>query len=156
MKKNKYTIFFLLLLSVGIWCTVAYRIYATLKDDNNASTPIAKIVKKVKKDTVSLLLNYRDPFLGGYMPEKLNKVEKKVIKTPKKETITTPTADISPDFQYKGIIRMGKSIQILLNRNGESTMLKPKEKVGEFVVSEVTEEKLVVTRNGKKYNLLRQ
>lgn len=159
MKSNKPTTIILLLLSIGIWCTVAYRIYMALQKDRVPTPFVAKVADGTKRDTVRLLLNYKDPFLGGYLPVKDKVVAQKTQPISNKQIVPVqpnPQKELIPDFQYKGILRFGKKIQILLNRNGESIMLKPKEKIGEFFVAEVTDEKLIVTHKGKKYDLQRQ
>jgi len=160
VKSNKPTTYVLLLLSIGIWCTVAYRIYVAFKDDEpSVVQPVTKPLKRMEKDTVALLLNYKDPFLGEDPPpkEKVKKQQTKAIpaKRPVVAAPSPPPVEIIPDFQYKGVIRLGKNAQAIVNRKGENIVLKPKEKIGEFLVTEITDEKLIVTRKGKKYDLPR-
>jgi len=161
VKNNKYITYVLLLISTGIWCIVAYRIYSAIKDKEPAvCQTVIKPTKSVIKDSAVLLLNYRDPFSEEVTPEKINKekkIPKKKIKvTPQKQLAVPLKVEVLPDFQYKGIIRFGKSVKAIANRNGETIILKPKEKIGEFLVAIITDEKMTVVRNGKKYGLLRQ
>lgn len=68
--KNKKITYFLLLLAVIIWGAVVMRIILHFSsNDNNSSHITATIQENSNSDTTKsfiLLLNYRDPFLGGY------------------------------------------------------------------------------------------
>ncbi len=153
MKKNKLTIYILLLLSIGIWSIVAWRIYRSFKKELPTSQITTTEIKKTKKANTSLLLNYRDPFLGDYS-RKMEKTKRKKPKSvARKQKVSPPQLDIVPDFQYKGVIRLGKEVQAIVSRNGENRMLKSKDKIGEFNIMEIKDDKLVVSRKGKKYNL---
>nr|WP_320059421.1 hypothetical protein [uncultured Bacteroides sp.] len=153
MKNNKITTYILLLLSAGVWGIIAWRVYASLKDDTPGIQSVAKAPKKMKEDTIALLLNYRDPFLGDYPKGKTTIKEQKAKPVPAKQVNIQPQAEILPDFQYKGVIRLGKESQVIVSRNGENVMLKLKDKIGEFNVAEIRDDKLVVSCKGKKYDL---
>ncbi|WP_291530710.1 hypothetical protein [Bacteroides sp. UBA939] len=157
MKINKPTTYVLIVLSIGIWGTVAYRIYDALKDNGTtAYPPVVKAAKKTGKDTTMLLLNYRDPFLGDYQPRKSEEKRQQREVVSGGESTVAPMIEVSPDFLYKGVVRSGKNVWAIVNRNGESILMKPKETIGEFAVAEVTDDKLVVIRKGKRYELPRQ
>ncbi len=152
--KKKVTTYVLLTLCIVIWGTIGWKVYSALQDDTPVPVRAAKVAAVPPKETPSLLLNYRDPFLGGYPQQKV-KTEKASPEpvVERREYAEPPQTEVVPDFQYKGIIRFGKMTQAIINRNGESLMLKANEKVGEFNVVQITEAKLVVSRKNKKYEL---
>ncbi len=152
--KKKATTYLLLILCVVVWGTIGWKVYAALQENTPIPVPPVKVAVAPKKDTISLLLNYRDPFLGGYPKHKAT-VEKTVTEPAVHREVyaAPPQEEIVPDFQYKGVIRFGKMTQAIVNRNGESLMLKANETVGEFSVVQITDSKLVVSRKNKKYEL---
>ena len=68
MKNKKFT-YFLIVVLVGVWGMILYRIFAAVgNNDDVAVAPTIKPQKEayndftIPKDTTKLLLNYRDPF----------------------------------------------------------------------------------------------
>jgi hypothetical protein len=66
--KNKKLTYFLIAAVAAIWALVIYRIFAAVKDDDDpVEVPVVQVKEAyndytIPKDTVKLLLNYRDPF----------------------------------------------------------------------------------------------
>ena len=61
--------------------------------------------------------------------------------------------DIVPNFQYKGTIRIGKVSQAIVAYQDESILLSVLDKIDEFVVLQISEKALTVSRAGKKHQL---
>lgn len=154
MKNKKVITSILLFLCVVIWGTIGWKVYSAFQDDDTVvPQPTKKNDIAEKKDTLHLLLNYRDPFLGDYLNDEV-KEEKNIDQTiPRKEIYEEPVIDNPPDFLYKGIIRFGKNTRAMVQWNGKSLMLGPKDKIGEFIIVQIKEEQLTVSRKNKKYEL---
>lgn len=63
--KNKKTTYLLLVLSIVVWGAAGWKVYNAFHTQPEVPT-VKKETKTVLKDSISLLLNYRDPFLGKY------------------------------------------------------------------------------------------
>lgn len=154
MKYNKSTIFILLFLCIVIWATISWKVFYNLRDSPVPVTQVPKLTKVVNDDSVRLLLDYRDPFLGDYLIEDNSKVgmqEEDAFESP--EYSMAFEQEILPDFQYKGSIRIGKVSQAIVSRQDEIILLNAGNKIGEFTVLNIAEEALTVSRKGKKYQL---
>ncbi|ALM08809.1 hypothetical protein SB49_14145 [Sediminicola sp. YIK13] len=105
MKKNTKT-YLLLVIVLGIWGTIGYRIFSSMNPDQqeNITIPLQQFKPKdiLVRDTFSISENYRDPFLG-------------TLVTPKKEASSNrnlkPVNETPPqkDVRYTGLITDGKT-----------------------------------------------
>lgn len=154
MKYRKSTVAVLLFLCFLVWGTIGWKVYNNLK---GSPVPVLQATKPViveKKDSIKLLLNYRDPFLGDFLMDDESYSE--MVKEPNLETIEQQMGyaeEITPNFQYKGIIRIGKVSQAIVAHQDESILLSVQDKIDEFVVLKISETVLTVSRAGKKYQL---
>lgn len=154
MKLRKDSTFVLLLLCVIVWGTIGWKVYCNL---NNPTIPVVKSSKTaivVKKDSISLLLSYRDPFLGDYLVADSASTE--IVhqeSTGYSEQNMGMTQEVLPDFQYKGNIRIGETLEAIVIRKNENILLNVHDKIGEFKVLSITESVLTVSRAGTKYQL---
>jgi Tfp pilus assembly protein PilP len=154
MKYRKSTVSILLFLCFIVWGTIGWKVYSNLKDSSLPVLQVAKPVIAEKKDSVYFLLNYRDPFLGDFLME-----DEVSTEAPQEQNFETPEQqmgyeeDIIPNFQYKGTMRIGKVSQAIVAHQDESILLSVQDKIGEFVVLQISEKVLTVSRAGKKYQL---
>lgn len=154
MKNKKSTVIVLLFLCTIVWGIIGWRVYHSLTDIPVNASPPSKPVMTIKKDSTYLLLNYRDPFLDDY-------IEEETAISPDLSEIDSNNTDdhyisekeTMPDFQYKGIIRIGKVSQAIVAYKDENSLLKTGDKIDDFVVTGITEDILTVSRAGKKYQL---
>lgn len=154
MKNKKPVTLILLFLCVIIWGTIGWKVYSAFQENDVVIVqPTKKNATAEKKDTLHLLLNYRDPFLGEYSDSAMKEEDDTIYPVALEGVEDEPAIEISPDFRYKGIIRLGKNTQAMVQWNGKSLMFKTKDKVGEFTITQITEEKLIVSRKNKKYEL---
>jgi len=152
--KNKKATYLLILLTIVIWGTIGWKVYRTLREDNIPITASSsKHIPKQVNNVPSLLLNYRDPFLGDYSEplreEHVNTKPQSVMA--KQPVIEEP--EIFSDFQYKGIIKIGSEVQAMVYLDGETILCKVNDQVGEFVISNIFDDKLIVRRNKKERTL---
>lgn len=120
MPKNKTSLYLLFPLVIVIWGLIIYKVSGAFVDETVAIPAVvpkaAEEVKRVKKDTFSLLPLERDPFLGHYYK---NPVE------PKKH-LAAPPRDVQwPEISYLGLIsETGKSSGVhILQVNGKQFLL---------------------------------
>lgn len=152
MKTKRSSVLVLFLLCIVVWGIVAWKVYVGLRE-TPVTLPSRKAIDKVEKKEMGLLLNYRDPFLNNSVKvvEASGKSEK-VIKHNVKSN-GAYREEVLPDFQYKGIIRMGKSFQAIVSKEGESVLLKCGDRINDFIVKNITEESIVVECNGKRQKI---
>lgn len=153
MKNKKSTVIVLLFLCTIVWGIIGWRVYHSLTDIPVTASPPKKPVMIMKKDSTYLLLNYRDPFLDDYIEEET------AISPDLSEADLNSTdnhymsEEAMPNFQYKGIIRIGKVSQAIVAYKDENRLLKTGDKIDDFIVTGITDETLTVSRAGKKYQL---
>ena len=111
MLKNKTSLYLLFPLVIIIWGVVIYKLVGAFKDEPviipASPRAMGENVKRVQRDTFSLLPIDRDPFLGHYY--------KKPVKRKAK-----------PEISYLGMIsNSGKSSEVhILQLNGRQLILK--------------------------------
>ncbi|MGV8094879.1 MAG: hypothetical protein AB2L24_23755 [Mangrovibacterium sp.] len=146
--KNKTATYALLVLSVVIWGIIAWKVFSTFNHKTQEKKADIRMIPAQKKDTILLLLNYRDPFLGklsGNNPRE---------DTTRNHVQHMPVIEVIPDFKYKGMITVGGKISVLINKGGEEMVVSPQDNIGEFSIIKVNNEELIVRRKGRSYNLL--
>ena len=138
MPKNKASLYLLFPLVTVIWGLIIYKVSGAFGDETitipAVAPKVAEEVKRIKKDTFSLLPIDRDPFLGHYY--------KKPVE-PKKH-LTAPPSDVQwPEISYLGLISEtgGSSGVHILQVNGRQFLLEK---------GDVAEEiKIVGSRSGQ-------
>lgn len=117
--KNKKSIYVLLPIAVIIWGIIAYKIITGLNSDNNDNFiehANLKYENIIEADTFSLILAYRDPFLGkniiiqNDVPEyQSNPYPQNKTNIVQKPEENKPAPVIWPKLAYKGIIQNNKT-----------------------------------------------
>lgn len=154
MKNKKSAIYILMILCIVVWGTIGWKVYAAFRKESPTLSVVPRKVVVEKKDTAMLLLNYRDPFLGGYpKAEKAVKDTENTKYPVKKEIYTPPSTEVIPDFQYKGVIRVGKKTQAIIEQDGQSRIFSVRERINDFTILRITDESLTVSRKNKTYEL---
>lgn len=138
MKQNKKLVYILLPIACGIWGYISFQIYSRFNSQEE-SPKLVNQNKEIKNtqfltDTISLLLNYKDPFLKGL--EIGHKTEKRSYRLifPKKGESNTIISNKSefkqwPIIFYNGLIenRANKRKIAVLQINGIDLFLKENE-----------------------------
>ena len=120
MLKNKTSLYLLFPLVIIIWGVVIYKLVGAFKDEPviipARPRAMGEIVKRVQRDTFSLLPIDRDPFLGHYYKKPVQAKAKPEIPVQKVEW---------PEISYLGMISdTGKSSEIhILQLNGRQLIL---------------------------------
>ncbi len=147
MKSKKIITYILLAASVIIWGTIVWRLVeAFRKDEVVVQQDVPRPVVN-KTDSVVLVLNYDDPFLKdskGKIPDTMEEAY-----NPDMDFIPhEPELVQGPTFKFKGILKAGQKIFGLLDLGGETIMVSPREKIGNFLVVSIDADKIVVRRQG--------
>lgn len=141
--KSKATTYLLVAGVVIIWGIILWKMFSPVKD----TTPVAATSKKTesvetRRDT--LILNYRDPFLGSFP---------KVDKTPKRVAAATAVVHQEPEqvqhnLRYLGMITKDKVNYGLIEINGLLYTLKAGESADGYKVEKVFDGSVVVRWKG--------
>lgn len=150
--KNKKSIYILLPVVLLIWGLVLYQFFsftATAPEVNQSHNFTLKPIVLKKKDTFSIAVNERDPFLGkiitaGNKPS--GPVVKKAAPLPKiKEELVWPA------IQYKGIVSDTKDkvkvYMVLIN--GKTHLMKKGEKEQDITLKDGDRETIYATYKGE-------
>jgi hypothetical protein len=151
--KNKKNIYILLPIVLLIWGLVIYEFFSF--SNYNADETIVSEVFKVKpikikeRQTVSIAVNYRDPFLGKMYTAVQNKtVAKKKVTTPTPKKIIDPI--VWPSILYKGIVSdtKDKNKVFMLIIDGQTFLMKKGSTEREVFLKEGDRESIEVKYKG--------
>lgn len=132
--KNKAVTYGLIVVVALVWGLIFYRIFNAVGEDEGTiignGGSAMKEKKTVLQDSFELLLDYRDPFLGGRSNPSTH--AKKSFSTKKMAKSTLPEVVDWSTIAYLGVIRnkqMAKEIG-LLTINGHEVMASANQQVG--------------------------
>lgn len=151
MKNKKITTYLLLAASVVIWGAIAWRLVKVFKKDETVVQNTQSRSEVRKPDSVTLLLNYEDPFLKDTRGKTSPKEEVSEInqENPEPDFLSQePEVVQGPAFKFKGLLKAGEKSYGLLDLGGETIMVSPREKIGDFYIVSITSDKLIVRRQG--------
>lgn len=148
--KKKGTLWMLLVVATGIWGVIVVRLI------NLTDAPRLTSVEPIRhedemsglKDT--LLLNYRDPFLGS--------IPVKVISRGKKReprVLVSPMEELAPSFILLGKIQKGEKDFLLVESGGENRLITPTDKIDGFTIKKVYTDSIIVCKGKNKYTIQR-
>lgn len=144
----------LLVVVLGIWGIIGYKVYSALNPElpkiipNKNPNKNFKMVPKAKKDTFSITMVKRDPFLGTiYSPKKQSKKSKSpIVKTPKENI---------PQVTYHGNITKqdGKARIFVISVNGKQHLLKIGQKTKDLTLLNGNSKEIFVRINNTKIKI---
>lgn len=147
MKSKKITTYILLGASIIIWGTIVWRLVEAFSKDEIAVQKSASRPLVSNTDSMVLVLNYDDPFLKDY-GEKTSMRMEEPDDFDMDFIQQEPELVQGPAFKFKGILRVGQKTFGLLDLGGETIMVSPKEKIGDFLVVSIDSDKIIVRRQG--------
>lgn len=153
--KNKKTTYILLVVVLFVWAMVIYQFFSF----SGSSEPITenhtalniKPIQAPKRDTFSINVNYRDPFLGKmYNPH--NKLKKRNTPSKPKEPV------VLPPIIYKGLVSDSddKRKVFMVIIKGKTFFMKEKDTEEEILLLKGNREFIEVKYKGKKNKILIQ
>lgn len=147
--KNKKSIYILLPVVLFIWGAVMYQFFSFASPEETQQLSSNKFrikpLKITERDTFSINVNYRDPFLGKtYAPKKNDSLKKNTPKTNKTPKIVEPI--VWPTIIYKGIVSDTKDktkIYMLVIR-GQTFLMKKGETENDIFLKDGDRESIYV------------
>jgi len=143
MKNNKATIIVLTITLSIVWGIVFYKIGKNIFSNEQIIQPLIKADKSVKNDTITIHMNYRDPFLDR--PHKDNYASSDIDTI---QAIIPP-----PEFLYKGRMKFKRSEKLIIEKKGEILYSKKDTIIDGYKVYRVTDDTLFITRGGALFKL---
>ncbi|MBC7410098.1 MAG: hypothetical protein H7339_17070 [Arcicella sp.] len=150
--KNKKSIYILLPIVLLIWGSVAYKFFYFSENkvkSKEANVFTSKPVAIKPRDTSSINVNYRDPFLGKMYSSNLKNVgPKRSTKATKPELPKTPI--VLQRILYKGIVSdtKDKTRVFMLIINGRTFLMKKGDTEIEVFLKEGSRESVTVKNKG--------
>ena len=152
---NKKKTYVLLAIVVIIWVLLIYRFFSLTAGNpaeivSSQSTMTGTLAVK-KRDTFSVNVNYRDPFLGKmYVADNVVKPQKKHLK--KVEPV------VWPDVVYKGMVSDTKDkkkvFMLIIDR--KTYLMKEKETEGGITLKKGNRESIDIKYKGESFSILIQ
>jgi hypothetical protein len=155
--KNKKTAWILLPVVLGIWGMIGWKIYEATHDagdhsSGNESDVIAALDSLPVSDTYTLILNYRDPFLGNIPEPRIQKEKPAQHNSQKVAAVITQPASELPVLRYYGLVKesnSGKTVGFL-KVNGETHFVKTGDEVSVLKVLALSVDSAVVSVGKEK------
>lgn len=153
--KNKKKTYILLVIVLIIWGLLIYKFFSfASKDVTSENLEIALSVKALaitKRDTFSIDVNYRDPFLG-----KMYMADKSAVSLKRKVKIKEPV--VWPSVVYKGVVSDTKDKKkvFMIIISGHTYLMKEKETEQEVTLKKGDRESIDIKYKGENYNILIQ
>lgn len=152
MKKKQHT-YLLLVIVLGVWGTIAYKIIVGLKSDEvTTNAPLATVLFSPKTiievDTFSISKYMRDPFLGRYPKKK----QQKATRSNKKQQ--KATTDF-PRVIYKGKITKQQSSEsiYILEINGKQYLLREGKQAEDIKLLKGAKQHIMILYKGHRKNI---
>ena len=151
--KNKKATYLLLVLSIVLWGFIGWKVYSAF-DYNQPEIPtVKKEVIMAEKDSIILLLNYRDPFLGKYSSRSISKDTLPV----KRQTVSVISpqkqAPVSPTIQYKGVMNVGNISMAILQKDGRVLTIKIGEEIDGYKLTKINDNNIILSKERKQYEI---
>lgn len=156
-------VYILVPLVVIIWGLVLYRILDLGKDEaqiNEAPIAVKTETKATKKDSFTIVANYRDPFLGKMTHQRRttgNEVKKQVKKV--KKPPPPPVAVHWPSIIFGGLIRNNQSNQeiAIVTINNQEALLGIEDKLQGVTLKKIfNKDSILVAMNDHKKVIKKQ
>lgn len=151
--KNKKITYLLLIVSIVLWGFIGWKVYSTF----NFTQPEIPIAKKetliIEKDSISLLLNYRDPFLGKYNSSII--VKDTILANKKQIAVSSlqKTEPIAPQVQFKGVMSVGKVLMAILKKDSRVVSIKIGEEIDGYKLIKMDDNKIILSKGRNKYEI---
>jgi len=144
MVRSKISTYLLGLAAVAVWCIVGYRIFRWISPKE---TPLARAVTTkteiVNQAEDSLMLDYRDPFLGDVREPRVSDYHDSPAPEP-----------VMPSLAYKGLIRDGNGIiKAMIYHEGRLDGYSKGAVIGGVRLTEITAEYIIVKWRGTDYTI---
>lgn len=150
MQQKKKTIYILMPIVILVWGFVFYQLYgyffSTPSYVNTEEKTIINI-DEIKKDTFSIVANYRDPFLSQKKIQTVNHTVASKTNRPTTKKNTPPTVLKWPSIQYKGMIKNNNSEKrvAIVDIDSKERIVKEGTTLNELKVVKIEKETITVS-----------
>lgn len=151
--KNKKVTYFLLVLSIGLWGFIGWEVYAAFNFTPPEIPQVKKETKIATEDSIALLLNYRDPFLGKYSRDVLTRDSLPAKRKPLAVALAPKQAPSLPNIQFKGVMNVGKTSMAIIQKGSKVLTLKVGEETDGFKLIKMNDNKIILTKERKRYEI---
>lgn len=152
--KSKATTYLLIAVVIIVWGIIGWRIFSP-KDDAAQSPPAPKKTGVAAKAADTLVLNYRDPFLGAAAQPK-----KAAAKPPRTPQTAAPKPPPEPavvhNLRYMGRIMRDKAAYGLVEIGGTLNTMKTGEMVEGYKLVKLYDDSVQLVWKGKTITVVRQ
>lgn len=152
--KNKKVTYLLLVLSIALWGFIGWKVYNAFNYNQPEIPMVKKEVIMADKDSITLLLNYRDPFLGKYSS---GSIPKDTLPVKKKTIVAIPPQKpepTSPKMNYKGTMHVGNIIMVVLQKDdGKVLTIKVGDVIDGYKLTKIDDNKIILIKDRKKYEI---
>lgn len=150
MQQKKKTIYILMPIVILVWGFVFYQLYGYFfSTPSYANTEEKTIINidEIKKDTFSIVANYRDPFLSQKKIQTVNHTVASKTNRPTTKKNTPLTVLKWPSIQYKGMIKNNNSERrvAIVNIDGKERIVKEGTTLNELKVVKIEKETITVS-----------
>ena len=144
MVRSKITTSLLTLAAIAVWCIIGYRIYRWISPKEKPATSV--VMPKVESNSQvedSLMLNYRDPFLG---------ILRESRGTDNHYSPEPAPEPVMPSLAYKGLISDRDGIvKAMISHDGRLDGYTKGAVIDGVCVTEINAEYIIVKWRGAKY-----
>jgi len=150
MQQKKKTIYILMPIVILVWGFVFYQLYGYFfSTPSYANTEEKTIINidEIKKDTFSIVANYRDPFLSQKKIQTVNHTVASKTNRPTTKKNTPLTVLKWPSIQYKGMIKNNNSERrvAIVNIDDKERIVKEGTTLNELKVVKIEKETITVS-----------
>lgn len=160
--KNKKLMYVLIPLTLLIWGIIILKIFNQVHPDRNSYSQSTSVIQQVSnqsdRDTLSLLLNYRDPFLHGVVRSVTNTMPKENISNGFGQLSTATHVAVNfPNTKYSGLVINSKSKSKvgLIRINEKDYLAKEGELIGGGKIIRLFADSVIISFNKTKKTFLR-
>jgi len=158
--KSKVTTFLLIVAVDGIWGVVLKKIFFPVKPSGEFSRMERHVEQGKAEERDSLLLNYRDPFLGtakGALRREQPAAPAAFagIRQPLPSKAAQPPPPEKLTFRYAGTIGQRGKLYCMIEEKGKHYMLKEGEELNGYVLKKIFSDSLLFLKAGTRYTVKR-
>lgn len=155
--KNKKLLYGMIFLIALVWGIVFYQLFSYMFSKETYALPEEKSIiniEEIRRDTFSIVANYRDPFLGKKALNQMNYAKKKGVGKKKKVVVPPKAEKPWPTISYSGMIKNNnKDRRVgIVKINGKEYLVKKNDVIYDVTFMEITKEavKVVFQKETKK------
>lgn len=150
--KSRFTTYLLIVVVLGIWGAIVWKIFFRQPKDSEASAAPHVVVIAETSESDTLMLNYRDPFLGTVERPKAAPVVRIVQPTTPAAPKEEPPMP-SYNVKYYGRIGRGADIYCIIEIDGQQHVMKHGDTEDGFNLISIAEDSVQIRKEGRVFSV---